>query len=221
MNKKAFIYSIFAVLVLIGLEQLLGLQYISKQVARILLFVIVPILSIYYIRNSTLKDEIKFGIPSLSELKIPIIASLVIFTGTIGGFFAIQFMFDSSKIIEGLEGIGIGMHNVWLWAIYLSVINSLIEEFFFRGYIYFSLEKRSKTLAIIVSSAMFSFYHVVLFFLLFNIWTVIFTVIGLFVIGVFLAYMNKYGKSFVNSWIIHISADIAVVLIGIYIFTTA
>jgi membrane protease YdiL (CAAX protease family) len=218
-NKKAFIYSVFAVILLVLLEQLFGLQYISKQVARIILFVGIPLVTIYFIRGSNIKEEIQFEKPTLKELKIPLISSLVIFLGTIGGYALIQFMFDASKVVEGLEEIGIGMHNVWLWGIYLSFINSLIEEFFFRGYVYFALEKKSTKLAIVVSSIMFSFYHVVLMISLFDVWTVVFTVVGLFIVGVFLAYINRFGKSFINSWIIHISADIAVVLIGIYMFT--
>lgn len=220
MNKKAFIYSIFAVVVLVSLEQIFGLQYISKQVARIFLFVLIPLAIIYFARESSVRKEIQFELPTIKELKIPLIASLVIFVGTIGGYFVIQFMFDATKVIEGLEDIGIGMHNVWLWAIYLSFVNSLIEEFFFRGYIYFALEKKSTTLAMVVSSIMFSAYHMVLMILLFNVWTVLFTIVGLFIVGLFLAYMNRFGKSFINSWIIHISADIAIVLIGIYMFVT-
>ena len=220
MNNRASIYSIIAVITLVVLEYVFGLQYISKQVARLILFIIIPLVMIYVIKGSTIRDKIKVTRPTLKELKIPLIASVVIFIGTIGGYFLIQFMFDMEKVIEGLADIGIGMHNVWVWVIYLSFVNSFIEEFFFRGYIYYSLENRSKLLAIIVSSAMFSFYHVVLMALLFNIWTVVFTIVGLFIVGVFLAYINKFGKSFINSWIIHISADIAVVLIAIYMFAT-
>ncbi len=220
MNKKALIYSIFVVLLLVVLEYVFNLQYISKQIVRIIFFVGIPLISVFYIRGSNIKEKILFKRPTIKELKIPLIASLVIFIGTIGGYFTIQFMFDASKVIEGMEDIGIGMHNVWLWSIYLSFINSLIEEFFFRGYIYYALEKRSTVLAIVVSSIMFSLYHVVLMVLLFNIWTVIFTIVGLFIVGAFLAYMNKFGKSFMNSWIIHVSADIAIVLIAIYMFAS-
>ena len=137
MDRKAFTYSVFAVLLLISLEQILGLQYISKQVARILLFIIIPLLIVYFVKGSNIRKKIQIHKPTFKELKIPLIASVVIFVGTIGGYFLIQFMFDATKVIEGLEEIGIGMHNVWLWAIYLSFFNSLIEEVFFRGYVYY------------------------------------------------------------------------------------
>ena len=219
MNKNIIIYSLLAIVALIVLEEVFAFEYIPKQILRISLFLIVPLFGIYVLRKSNLKTEIKFEKPTLKELKLPLLISIVIFIGTIGGYFLLQFMFDADVVVQGGEELGIRPSNIWIWGIYLVFINSLIEEFFFRGYIFYTIEKNNYTLAIIVSSVLWAVYHVIIFMTIFPIYTVIFTIIGLSIIGVLLAYINRYGKSFINSWIVHIFADIAVVIVLLYMYT--
>ncbi len=219
MNKNTIIYSLFSIVALVVLEEVFVLEYIPKQILRISLFLIVPLFGIYVLRKSNLKTEIKFEKPTLQELKLPILVSIVIFIGTIGGYFMLQFMFDADVVVQGGEELGITPSNIWIWAVYLVFFNSLIEEFFFRGYIFYTLEKNSYKLAIIVSSVLWAVYHVIIFMTLFPIYTVIFTIVGLSIIGVLLAYINRFGKSFINSWIVHIFADIAVVIVLLYMYT--
>ncbi len=219
MNKNIIIYSLLSIVALIVLEQVLEFTYIPKQVLRITLFVVIPLFGIYVLRKSNLRKEIKLEKPTLKELKIPLLVSIVIFVGTIGGYLMLQFMFDAEYVIRGGEELGIRPDNVLIWGFYLSFINSLVEEFFFRGYIFYTLEKKSYKLAIIISSLLWSIYHVIIFVTIFPIYTVIFTLVGLFIIGVLLAYINKFGKSFLNSWLVHIVADIAVVIVLLYMYT--
>lgn len=219
MNKRIIIYSLISIVLLIVLEEVLSLTYIPKQILRISLFLVIPLFGIYVLRKSNLKTEIKFEKPTWKEIRIALLVSVVIFFGTIGGYFMLQFMFDAQTVINGAEELGIRPHNVLIWGIYLSFINSLIEEFFFRGYIFYALEAKSYKLAIIGSSLLWGIYHVIIFVTLFPWYTVIFTIIGLGIIGVLLAFTNRYGKSFINSWIIHIFADIACVIVLLYMYT--
>jgi len=219
MNKNIIIYSIFSIFLLVVLEQIFGFAYIPKQILRISLFLLIPLFGIYVLRKSNVKTEIKFEKPTVKELKVPLLVSIVIFVGTIGGYFMLQFMFDAESSVRGGEELGITSENIIIWGLYLSFVNSLIEEFFFRGYMFYALEKKSYKLAIIVTSLSWSIYHVVIFDTIFQWYTVIFTIVGLFIIGVLLAYINKFGKSFINSWIVHIVADIAVVIVLMYMQT--
>lgn len=219
MNRNLIIYSLFSIVALIVLEDILALDYIPKQILRITLFLIIPLFGIYVLRKSNLKNEIKFEKPTLKELKLPFLIGIVIFIGTIGGYFMLQFMFDAEVSTNGAAEYGINPRNILIWGFYLSFINSLVEEFFFRGYIFYTLEHKSYKLAIIVSSVLWAVYHVVIFITIFQIYTVIFTIVGLSFIGIILAYTNRFGKSFINSWIIHIFADIAVVVVLYYMFT--
>ncbi len=222
MNKRIFIYSLVAIALLIVLEHIFEFTYIPKQVLRISLFLFIPMFYIYMIRKSNMKTEIKFEKPTFKEIKIALIVSLVLFVGTLGGYYVLDQlfgMFEASGVIKGAEQLGITRQNILVWGIYLSFVNSLIEEFFFRGVIFYTLEKKSYKLAITLSSLLWSIYHVVIFITIFQIGTVIFTLVGLFIIGVLLAFSNRFGKSFINSWIIHIIADIAIVLVVLYMYT--
>ena len=219
MNKSVIGYSLLAIIAIVVLEKVFGFDYIPKQILRISLFLIIPMIGIYVLRKSNIKKEIRYQKPTLKELRVPLLIGIVIFIGTLGGYFVFQFMFEAEGVIEGAQKLGITPGNVLIWGFYLSFINSLVEEFFFRGYIFFSLEKRSYTLAVIVSGLLWAIYHVVIFDTIFELYTMVFTIIGLFIIGVLLAYINRYGKSFINSWIVHIFADIAVVIIVLYMYT--
>lgn len=79
-------------------------------------------------------------------------------------------------------------------------------------------QKGNKKLAYIFSALLFSIYHVSIFKTWFN-WIVIaLALTGLFIGGIIFNAINVKAKSIVNSWIIHIFADIAIILIGIKMF---
>lgn len=216
MKKTHIVYSLIVVTILLIMEGSLELTYVPKQILRIGLFLIGPIVIIYLKDKSTLQKEFMLGRPTLKEMKIALISSLVIFIGTFGGYYVLRFMFDPKTTIDGLETIGVTVHNVVYWGLYMSLINSFVEEFFFRGFVYNSLKTHQTTYAVIVSGALFSIYHGLLFYSIFAWYTVIFTLFGLFLVGVFLAYINRFGKAFINSYIIHIFANIACVLVLIH-----
>ena len=75
----------------------------------------------------------------------------------------------------------------------------------------------SKKWGYIVSSAFFSIYHVLVMFALFDWIMGVLSIVGLMIVGIVLALMNESNKSIINSWIVHIFADLGVVTIGIYL----
>lgn len=60
-----------------------------------------------------------------------------------------------------MSGMSVNADNFIYVALYISFINSLLEEFFFRGYVFLILKKDSSLkFAYGFSSLMFAFYHV-------------------------------------------------------------
>lgn len=213
MKKMYIIYALGIILLLLLLEGSLELTYIPKQLLRIGLFLVIPMALIYFVEKSTLQKKFHFGKPTWKEIKIALLSSAVIFIGTVGGYYVLRTIFVPSTTIEGLESIGVTVENMLFWGLYLSIVNSFVEEFFFRGIIYVSIETYSELKAIIFSALLFSIYHGLLFYNIFEWYTVIFTLVGLFIIGMFFAFVNRYGKAFVNSYIVHIFANIGCVLV--------
>lgn len=213
MKKMYIIYSLLVISLLLLLEGSLELTYIPKQVLRIGLFLVIPIVLIYFVEKSTIQKKFQFGKPTWNEIKIALLSSAVIFIGTVGGYYVLRAIFVPSTTIDGLKSIGVTVENMIFWGLYLSIVNSFVEEFFFRGIIYTTFDAYSEIKAIIFSALLFSLYHGLLFYNIFEWYTVIFTLVGLFIIGMFLAFVNRYGKAFINSYIVHIFANIGCVLV--------
>ncbi len=105
-----------------------------------------------------------------------------------------------------------------LAAVYTIFVNSLIEEYFFRGFIFQGLLKKGwNKRAFIISSSAFAIYHVSVFKAWFGIGLMMVMLLGLFAGGLIFAYFVKKTKSLFASWFIHISADLALIVFGFWI----
>jgi len=124
---------------------------------------------------------------------------------------------DTTSILGTLEStLGVSAANFWLVAIYILIGNSLAEEFFFRGYLVLA-EKKSK-LVEVFSALLFAIYHVTILIGWFS-WSIFVLVFfGLFVGGLLFSWVNRKGKSIYNGWIMHMGADLSIVLIGLWLF---
>ena len=68
--------------------------------------------------------------------------------------------------------------------------------------------------AYFISSAAFAIYHVSIIEAWFSLWLMLVMLLGLFAGGLLFAYFVKKTGSIVASWLIHVSADLALVLFG-------
>ena len=217
MNKIIRIVGVVLIGGLILLEQTLNLNSFIKQGYKIVLLVFIPLLIIYLIKKTTFKKEYHFNNVKLHDLKKPLIVGISIYTLTIIGYIILKSIIDPETVINGLNNRGITAQNIIYTSMYLTFINSFIEEFFFRGFIYQYFSEVSNKVGYFVSSGLFSIYHILVMFAIFNWIMGVLAIIGLMIVGMILVYINKNNKSIVNSWIVHIFADLGVVTIGFYI----
>lgn len=218
MNRKYQIISVLVVVILIAFEQVLQLDSIVKQGFKIVLLVIIPIIVIYQMKKTTFGKEFNINNVTFKDLKIPLIIGVTIYLLTLIGYVLFMPLIDPDLVVDGLNGSGITTKNIILASIYLCFINSFLEEFFFRGFMFSEFSKISNKWGYIVSSAFFSIYHVLVMFTLFDWIMGVISIIGLMIVGMILAYMNQTNKSIINSWVVHIFADLGVVTIGLYLF---
>lgn len=73
-------------------------------------------------------------------------------------------------------------------------------------------------MAYLASSIAFSLYHISNFQNWFNIGVFILVSVGLFIGGMIFDYLDDRDNTFVNSWFVHICADLALVGIGMSLF---
>jgi membrane protease YdiL (CAAX protease family) len=219
MRSKKLIYiiisSILIIFTLYFADQILQLNYISKVLVKIIAFLIFPLIYIIFSKYNFVKD-------SLKVIKKPFRFKLSYLLGIlIAGILFIAFIFIERfinvdvLILELEEKYKIGKNNVLFYGAYLVFVNSLIEEFFFRGFIFLNLKKLNmKRTAYIVSSAAFSIYHISNFQNWFNAWMLILALVVLFLSGLFFNFLNDKDDTFLNSWFVHICADVSIVIIG-------
>ncbi|MBQ8038447.1 MAG: CPBP family intramembrane metalloprotease, partial [Lachnospiraceae bacterium] len=97
----------------------------------------------------------KLFIPKKKDFLLALLLGIGVFCVIIIAYFVLRYYIDLNTIKESLTtGIGVTADNFVYVAIYISFVNSLLEEFFFRGYAFLMLKEESgKKFAYIFSSA--------------------------------------------------------------------
>lgn len=218
MLKITRVLSVLVIVVLMILEHVLNLNTFEKQGFKILLLVVIPLLMVYFMLKSNFKEEYRLENVKRSDLKEPMIIGVGIFFLAIVGYFILRPIVGTETLVGGLQDLGITKENIIPSVLYLSFVNSFIEEFFFRGFLFYEFKSISLKTGYFVSSLLFSVYHVFVMFTIFNWIMGILAMIGLMIVGLTLVYVNRTNRSIINSWIVHIFADLGVCVIGIYWF---
>ena len=221
-NKNLFILisSASACIAMYVIEQYIGCSYIIKTAAKIILFAGLPLFSANLSANGTVRESLGLDHINLKDLKTGFILGAAVFTIIIAAYLMLGFMIDLNRIkLELQTKLKITAGTFIFTAIYITFINSLIEELFFRGFIFPGIYRTGlKKTAFIFSSFLFGLYHMAIFQTWFAIPLTVLAVASLIITGMLFNWINlKYGN-FLNSWLIHIFADSAIVLIGIKMF---
>ena len=134
----------------------------------------------------------------------------------LGACFAVSPFYDFSVIVDSLSSTtGVTKDNFLFVSLYISFVNSLLEEFFFRGFVFVNLKKGTNRItAYAVSSAAFSLYHVAMMIGWFNIGLFLLVLVGLGVGGIIFNYLNEKHQSVYTSWFVHMFANFAINTIG-------
>src|SRR5690606_7725936 len=99
-------------------------------------------------------------------------------------------------------------------ALYILLGNSLLEEFFFRGQLPNLFVK--SWLQFVLPSFFFAIYHIAIFLPWFSPTLLTLAVIGLWIGGIIFQLANERSQTILPSWIIHMFADVGVLLVGVY-----
>lgn len=210
MKLKIIIYSIISLVILYFSEQIFMLPYITKTIIKIPIFFLIPIIYSKY--------NLAFKIKKL-EVKYILLFSLFIFSIIMSAYYILKPFIDINAISYDFSNrMLLDKSSIIIAIIYTLFINSFIEEIFFRGFIFQGLLNQGwNKRAYIFSSSLFAVYHIAIFKTWFNINLILLILVGLFIGGIIFSYFVKRTKSFLSSWIIHMSADLAIIMIGIKI----
>lgn len=212
------------ILVIIGctfmafIDGVISPNYMIKSILKLIIFLF--LLYIYYSKSDSLvslKNLFKISTNNILKslfLGVEVYCFILMAYLTIGNFF------DFSSVTKSLENnIGVNGNNFIFVALYISFINSLLEEIFFRGFAFITLKNISnKKIAYIFSSLSFSIYHVAIMVTWFNALLLILLTFSLFIAGMFFNYLDDKNNNIYNSWFVHMFANFAINTIGFMLF---
>ncbi|PIZ95495.1 MAG: hypothetical protein COX80_04345 [Candidatus Magasanikbacteria bacterium CG_4_10_14_0_2_um_filter_33_14] len=138
----------------------------------------------------------------------------------LASFFIFQNFLDLNTITEKLKNlINITLTNLIFIGLYIIVLNSLLEEYFWRGFLFNNLEKFIKPWqAYLITGIAFSFHHVMFYYNWFNVGFFILVTFGLTAYAIIVSYVFKRYQDLFSCWYIHIFADLAQIFIAFKIF---
>ena len=114
---------------------------------------------------------------------------------------------------------GVSADNFLYVALYISFVNSFLEEFFFRGFAFISLKKiTSRGFAYVFSAVLFALYHAGMTAGYFNFGVFAITLGGLTVAGVIFNFLNEKSENIYTSWLVHMFANFAINTVGFILF---
>ena len=143
MNRKVYVITsvLFSTLLMCFVDGVIVPPYLYKSIIKIVLFLLVPMIYflLYKEKNVYLK---KLFISKKKDLLLALALGAGVFAVIMTAYFLCRNYIDFSGIQESLTGgIGVNADNFIYVAIYISFVNSLLEEFFFRGFGFITLKK--------------------------------------------------------------------------------
>lgn len=210
---------LFSTLVMCLVDGVLSPPYFYKSAIKIVLFLIIPFAYFLLFKEKAehLKNLFK---PRKRNLILSLLLGVGVFTVILLSYFLLGGYIDLSGIKDSLtSGEGVTAQNFVYVAIYISFVNSLLEEFFFRGYAFLVLKKEcGRVFAYVFSSLAFAIYHVGMTSGWFNILIYLLSMLGLAVGGCIFNFLNEKCENIYPSWLVHMCANFAINTIGFILF---
>jgi uncharacterized protein len=121
---------------------------------------------------------------------------------------------NSSMIHEKSVQLGFYQH-FWIFALFVCLIHSLIEEYYWRWFVYGWARKIMKPwMAMVLASVAFGFHHFVVTIQYFSWGWGLFFGFAVVIGGMIWCYMYEKQKTILGAWICHIFADIGIMWVG-------
>jgi len=193
--------------------------YFAKIPIKILFFLALPMLFFAIFRDEREECRALFRFRK-KGLLVSALLGTAIFAVLLGCFFLTRNIIDFSGVTTSLtEGMGLTADNFIYAAVYISIMNSFLEEFFFRGFGFIMLKKYTPArFAYLYSPVFFAVYHVGMLAGMFHPAIILLLLLGLIIGGlIFNAVNDRFGCLY-PSWFVHMGANFAINTMGLILF---
>lgn len=211
--------AVFACLCMGIVDAVIQPGYAAKSAVKILLFLCLPLFYAGICADGGIKAVF---VPDRRGLSLALIVGLAVYTVILGAFLLFRNVFDFSALTGSLTATtGVNRQNfIWV-ALYISFVNSLLEEYFFRGFAFLTLKRHAgRKTAYIFSAGMFALYHIAMMIGWFDVVVVVLALAGLFAGGLIFNWFDERFGNIYLSWLIHMFANFATNTIGFILFNS-
>lgn len=212
--------SLFACGVLYGIEQGMHVNYLIQSLVKIALFLLIP--AVFYWSN---RHERRMTVSRRSNNGgnnwiYAVLLGVLSFGAVLGAYLILSPFIDFAHVVADLQNrLKVTQMNYLLIGAYVIFINSLLEEVFFRGFVFAELYKKGRRFyAYFFSSLLFAAYHISIFRTWFEWPLMILALLGIMTGGLIFCWLNRHELKITYSWIAHVFADIAIIGIGYTLF---
>jgi len=120
----------------------------------------------------------------------------------------------SGAVTERAEGLGFARHFL-LFAVFLSLIHSALEEFYWRWFVYGQLQRRvSRWMAHAVAALAFGGHHLIITLQFFSVSLALFLTTCVVAGGFIWSIMYERQGTVIGCWVSHICVDVMLMIIG-------
>ena len=164
--------------------------------------------------------KLSLSLPKQRELLAGGILGLLMF-GVILGVYLLfgQQLIDAVDVRIKAQEVGISSSNIYVaGAIYWTLINSLIEEYIWRWFVYSKCEKLVPGIgAVLLCGLFFILHHIIALAAYTELPVVILGSLGVFIAGALWSFCYLNFRSIWSGYLSHILADLAIAIVGWHI----
>ncbi|MBQ8397064.1 MAG: CPBP family intramembrane metalloprotease [Clostridia bacterium] len=197
--------------------------YWVKSAVKMVLFLALPVAAAALGARDALRALPKLFRPDRRALIRAVGLGLGVLAVILGGYFTLGQFFDLTAITGALtSGVGVTGDNFLFVSIYISFVNSLLEEFFFRGFLFLGLlDGAPRWVAHVLSAGLFALYHIAMMLGWGSPALILLILAALFVGGWIFNRLNEASRCIWPSWLVHLCANLAINTIGFILFAAA
>ena len=208
--KRGLFIALTGIAVLLWVEQGLAVSYGWKTLAKIVLFLAVPL----FVFRGEVRRFMAFRQTVSRRIRIALWTGAGVMAALSSAYFLLSGWIDAEALTEDLAGrVGVTGGVYPFIALYILFGNSLLEEFFFRGVLPAQFRGYPR-LGLTIPPLLFAVYHIAIFLPWFDLPILLLAVAGLWAGGVIFQLVNGRDGTILPSWIIHMAADLAILIIG-------
>jgi len=210
--KRGLFITLAGIIVLLWVEQVLAVPYGWKTLAKILLFLVIPLL----VFPGEVRQFMAFRKTEPRQIRIALRAGAGVMATIFAAYLLLSRLIDEEALTGDLAGrVGVTGVVYPFVALYILFGNSLLEEFFFRGVLPAQFRGHPRA-GLTIPPLLFAVYHIAIFLPWFDLPILLLAVAGLWAGGVIFQLANGRDGTILPSWVIHMAADLAILMIGAF-----